>query len=40
MFIEFGNGVILKGLNKKITETPTFNISHMETLKDTLEKLQ
>ena len=32
LFIEFGNGIVLKGLNKKITAKPTLNVSDMKTL--------
>ena len=40
MLIEFGNGAVLKGLNRKIIKSvPTANVSDMKTLKDTLEKL-
>ncbi|MGK0255563.1 MAG: [acyl-carrier-protein] S-malonyltransferase [Arcobacteraceae bacterium] len=40
MFIEFGNGAVLKGLNRKIVkEVPTVNISDMNTLESTLEAL-
>ena len=40
MFIEFGNGAVLKGMNRKIVKSiPTFNVSDMKTLEDTLEKL-
>ena len=36
MFIEFGNGIVLKGLNRKITKVPTANISDMKSLEKTL----
>lgn len=40
MFIEFGNGAVLKGLNRKIVKSiPTLNVSDMKTLEDTLGKL-
>lgn len=40
MFIEFGNGAVLKGLNRKIDKnTPTLNVSDMKTLQDTMEAL-
>ena len=40
MFIEFGNGAVLKGLNRKIAkDTPTTNVSDMATLEATLEAL-
>lgn len=39
MFIEFGNGIVLKGLNKKITDKPTSNVSDMVTLEAVLGEL-
>ena len=39
MFIEFGNGAVLKGLNRKITKVPTVNVSDMATLEKTLEAI-
>lgn len=38
-FIEFGQGAVLKGLNRKITDKPTLNVSDMKTLEETLEAL-
>ena len=39
-FIEFGNGAVLKGLNRKIDkDTPTLNVSDMASLEATLEAL-
>jgi len=39
-FIEFGNGAVLKGLNRKIDKsTPTVNVSDMKSLEATLEAL-
>ncbi|MEA3354286.1 MAG: ACP S-malonyltransferase [Campylobacterota bacterium] len=39
-FIEFGNGAVLKGLNRKICKgTTTMNVSDMKTLEATLEAL-
>ncbi len=32
LFIEFGNGIVLKGLNKKITNITIINVSDMKTL--------
>jgi [acyl-carrier-protein] S-malonyltransferase len=32
LFIEFGNGVVLKGLNRKIVKVPTLNVSDMSSL--------
>ncbi|MFA7084478.1 MAG: ACP S-malonyltransferase [Arcobacteraceae bacterium] len=39
LFIEFGNGAVLKGLNRKITKVPTLNVSDMNSLKTTLEAI-
>ena len=39
LFIEFGNGAVLKGLNKKITEKPTLNVSDMATLEAVIGEL-
>ncbi len=39
MFIEFGNGVVLKGLNRKITKVPTVNVSDMASLEKVLGEL-
>ena len=40
VFIEFGNGAVLKGLNRKIDKsTPTLNVSDFASLKKTLEVL-
>ncbi len=40
MMIEFGNGAVLKGLNRKIVKTvPTINVSDMKSLELTLEKI-
>lgn len=39
-FIEFGNGAVLKGLNRKICKgTPTLNVSDFASLEKTLEAL-
>ncbi|OCL83641.1 ACP S-malonyltransferase [Arcobacter porcinus] len=38
-FIEFGQGAVLKGLNRKITDVPTLNVSDMKTLNETIEAL-
>ncbi|MEA3513483.1 MAG: ACP S-malonyltransferase [Campylobacterota bacterium] len=41
MFIEFGNGAVLKGLNRKICKSvPTLNVSDIKSLTDTLELLK
>ncbi len=39
VFIEFGNGIVLKGLNRKITKVPTLNVSDMDSLAKTIEAL-
>jgi [acyl-carrier-protein] S-malonyltransferase len=40
IFIEFGNGAVLKGLNRKICkEIPTLNVSDMKSLESTLDAL-
>jgi [acyl-carrier-protein] S-malonyltransferase len=38
-FIEFGHSSVLKGLNKKITSKPTFNVSDIASLEKTIESL-
>ena len=39
LYIEFGNGAVLKGLNKKSSEKSTLNVSDMKTLNETIEAL-
>lgn len=39
LFIEFGNGIVLKGLNKKIIAKPTLNVSDMKTLEAVIGEL-
>ena len=39
LFIEFGNGIVLKGLNKKITDKATLNVSDMKNLEAVLGEL-
>jgi [acyl-carrier-protein] S-malonyltransferase len=39
LFIEYG-GNVLKGLNKRITEKPTYSITDMKSLEDVLKLLQ
>ena len=39
LFIEFGNGIVLKGLNRKITKVPTVNVSDMKSLEAVLGEL-
>jgi len=38
-YIEFGHGNVLKGLNRKITKKPCYNISDMASLEATIEAL-
>lgn len=38
-FIEFGNGSVLKGLNKRLSDKPTYNVSDIATLKETIQIL-
>jgi len=40
MFIEFGNGSVLKGLNKKITKVPTFSANSIASLEDIYQKIE
>ena len=40
VFIEFGNGAVLKGLNRKINKAiPTLNVSDFASLEKTIEAL-
>jgi len=39
-YIEFGHGNVLKGLNRKATKKPHFNVSDMTSLKATIEALK
>jgi len=39
-FIEFGNGSVLAGLNKRLTDKPTFSISDMATLEKTVQAIK
>lgn len=39
MMIEFGNGSVLKGLNRRATKTPTLNVNSMETLEKVLKEI-
>lgn len=39
-FIEFGHGNVLKGLNKRLSQKPTLNVSNPATLKECIESLQ
>lgn len=38
-FIEFGNGIVLKGLNRKITKVPTLNVSDIATLEKVIGEI-
>jgi [acyl-carrier-protein] S-malonyltransferase len=38
-YIEFGNGNVLKGLNRKATKKPHFNVSDMASLEATIEAI-
>ncbi|TLD96729.1 [acyl-carrier-protein] S-malonyltransferase [Helicobacter jaachi] len=39
-FIEFGNGSVLRGLNKRLSEHPTWNVSNLTSLKECLEGIR
>ena len=39
-FIEFGNGSVLKGLNKRLSQAPTWNVSNLATLKECIEGIE
>ncbi len=39
-YIEFGHGNVLKGLNKKLTKKPHFNITDMASLEKTIKEIQ
>ncbi len=39
MFVEFG-GSVLKGINKKITEKPTFSVTDLSSLEELLKELK
>lgn len=39
-YIEFGHGNVLKGLNKKLTKKPHFNISNIASLEKTINELE
>jgi len=38
-YVEFGNGAVLAGLNKKSSEKPTYSVNSMESLQQTIEEL-
>ena len=39
-YIEFGHGAVLKGLNRKATKKPHFNVSDMASLQATIEAIK
>lgn len=39
VFVEFGNGSVLKGLNKRLSDKPTYSISDVATLKEGIANL-
>ncbi len=39
-FIEFGQGIVLKGLNRKLTKKPTYNVSDTASLEKSFEALK
>lgn len=39
LFIEFGNGSVLKGINKKVTRKPTVSVSDMASLEAAFEEI-
>jgi len=40
VYIEFGHGAVLKGLNRKATKKPHFNVSDMASLEATIQALK
>jgi len=40
VYIEFGHGNVLKGLNRKATKKPHFNVSDMSSLEATIEAIK
>ena len=39
-YIEFGNGTVLKGLNRRATKKPHFNVSDMASLENTIKSIE
>lgn len=39
-FIEFGNGSVLRGLNKRLSQAPTWNVSNIASLKECIEGIK
>jgi len=40
LYIEFGNGSVLKGINRKVTKTPTLSVNDMASLRAAIEALK
>lgn len=40
MFIEFGHGGVLKGLNKRLSEKPTLNVANLESLNEVITQIK
>lgn len=40
VFIEFGNGNVLRGLNKRLSTHPTWNVGNLATLKECLDSIK
>ena len=40
MYIEFGHGAVLKGLNRRATKKPHFNVSNMASLETVIKSLE
>ncbi|HOI83961.1 MAG TPA: malonyl CoA-acyl carrier protein transacylase, partial [Campylobacterales bacterium] len=39
-FVEFGNGAVLAGLNKRGVNAPTYSVNSIASISQTIEKLQ
>ena len=39
LFVEFGNGSVLKGINKKVTKIPTISVSDMASLEAAFDEI-
>lgn len=40
MFIEFGHGGVLKGLNKRLSDKPTLNIANLQSLNEVMTQIK
>ncbi|PAF53749.1 [acyl-carrier-protein] S-malonyltransferase [Helicobacter sp. 13S00482-2] len=40
MFIEFGHGGVLKGLNKRLSEKPTLSVANLESLNEVITQIK